>query len=70
MTTEEKRELVPVWRRALLTLEEAAAYSGVGVKKLRKMTDHAECEYVLWIGSHRMIKRKLFDQLLENSFSV
>lgn len=70
MTTEDKRELVPVWRRPLLTLEEAAAYSGIGVKKLRKMTDHPECEYVLWIGSHRMIKRKGFDELLENSVLV
>lgn len=70
MTTESKRELVPVWKRVLLTLEEAAAYTGIGVKKLRAMTNLTECDYVLWIGSHRMLKRRKLDEYLDASFCV
>ena len=33
-TMKEKKE-VPVWEKSNLTLEEAAAYSGIGVSKLR-----------------------------------
>lgn len=39
MNREEKNNLVPVWERATITLEEAAAYTGIGVRKLREMTD-------------------------------
>lgn len=31
---------VPVWEKSNLTLEEAAAYSGVGINKLRSLSDH------------------------------
>ena len=38
MNREEKNNLVPVWERATITLEEAAAYTGIGVRKLREMS--------------------------------
>ena len=41
-----------------LTLEEAAAYSGIGINKLRLLSDKEDCEFVLWIGTKRLIKRK------------
>ena len=34
MNKNEKTELVPVWEKAALTLEEAVAYSGIGRDKL------------------------------------
>lgn len=58
MTRTEKENLVPVWERITISLEEAAAYSGIGVRKLRDMTDKPECNYVIWVGNRRMIKRK------------
>ena len=47
MNREEKNNLVPVWERATITLEEAAAYTGIGVRKLREMTDLRLC-HVGW----------------------
>ncbi|CAN4015029.1 Electron transfer flavoprotein alpha/beta-subunit N-terminal domain-containing protein, partial [Dysosmobacter welbionis] len=38
---------VPIWQKSNLTLEEAAAYSGIGINKLRSMTDSDECKFVL-----------------------
>lgn len=29
---------VPIWEKSNLTLEEAAAYSGIGINKLREIT--------------------------------
>lgn len=29
---------VPIWEKANLTLEEAAAYSGIGINRIRELT--------------------------------
>ena len=36
-------EKVPIWEKSNLTLEEAAAYSGIGINKLRKLTNDDNC---------------------------
>ena len=61
---------VPIWEKSNLTLEEAAAYSGIGINKLRKITDDDDCEFVLWIGTKRLIKRRKFDEYIEKLYSL
>lgn len=61
---------VPIWEKSNLTLEEAAAYYGIGVNKLREITNDDNCKFVLWVGNKRLIKRKLMDQYLEQTFSI
>ena len=61
---------VPIWEKANLTLEEAAAYYGIGINKLRALTDTDDCPYVLWVGNKRLIKRKSFEKYLEGLYSV
>lgn len=61
---------VPIWEKSNLTLEEAAAYSGIGINKLRKLSDDEDCNFVLWVGSKRLIKRRAFDRFIENTFSI
>ena len=61
---------VPIWGKSNLTLEEAAAYSGIGINKLRTLTDHEHCQFVLWVGSKRLIKRRKLDEYTEKMFSL
>ena len=61
---------VPIWEKANLTLEEAAAYYGIVINKLRALTDTDRCPYVLWVGNKRLIKRKAFEKYLERLYSV
>jgi len=61
---------VPVWEKTLLTLEEAAAYTGIGICKLRDMTNVKNCKFVVWNGSKRMIKRRQIDEYLANAYSI
>lgn len=61
---------VPIWEKSNLTLEEAAAYFGIGTAKLRQLTDEENCNFVLFNGSKRLIKRKLLDKYLESEFSI
>ena len=64
------KEEVPIWEKANLTLNEASAYYNVGINKLREITDDIDSKYVLWVGSKRLIKRMLFEQYLENEYSI
>ena len=61
---------VPVWEKANLTLEEAAKYFGIGQNKLREMTNGDNCPYVIWVGSKRLIKRRLFEEYIEKAYSI
>lgn len=61
---------VPIWEKSNLTLEEAAAYSGIGINKLREISNDERCPFVLWVGSKRLIKRKDFDRYIEQTYSL
>ena len=61
---------VPIWEKANLTFEEAAAYFGIGINRLRDLASNDYCPYVWWIGSKRLIKRRAFERYLETAFSV
>lgn len=58
------------WEKSNLTLEEAAAYSGIGINKLRELSNEQNCRFVLWVGNKRLIKRRLFDQYIEHEYSI
>ena len=60
---------VPIWEKSNLTLEEAAAYSGIGINKLRLLTDDWDCEFILWLGTKRLIKRRKFDEYIEKLYA-
>lgn len=61
---------VPIWEKSNLTVEEAAAYSGVGVNKLRELSNKKDCDFVLWVGSKRLIKRQKLDDYLKKQYSI
>lgn len=61
---------VPIWEKSNLTLKEAAAYSGIGINKLRELSNERGCNFVLFVGSKRLIKRRLFDAYIERIDSV
>lgn len=61
---------VPLWHKSNLTIEEAAAYTGIGIGKLYDMTSCEDCPFVLWIGNRRLIKRQAFDEYIAKMYSV
>lgn len=65
-----KHSKVPIWEKSNLTLEEAAAYFGIGMNKLRSMTDDENCPFVLWNGTRRLIKRRKLDEFLDSAYSI
>ena len=61
---------VPLWHKTNLSIEEASIYSNIGTGKLYEMTEKQDCPFVLWIGSRRMIKRKIFEEYIANQYSI
>ena len=70
MTQKEKSELVPVWRKTTLTLDEATAYSGLGRDKLIELSMKDELGLVLWVGRKRLFKRQKLDDYINREYSV
>ena len=65
-----KDENVPIWEKAYLTLAEAAEYTGIGVNKLRALSDQEYCNYVLWVGNRRMLNRRKLEEYLDTQKSI
>lgn len=61
---------VPLSEKVNLSLGEAAAYFGIGINKLRDMSNDDDCPFVLWNGNKRLIKREALEKYLDNSYSI
>lgn len=70
MENKKRKDLVPVWEKNNLTLEEAAAYFNIGINRIRELANENESTFVLWVGNRRMIKRKKFEEFLDNKRSI
>ena len=57
---------VPIWEKYTLTIEEAAKYFRIGETKLRKLAEENQSAgWVLMNGNRIQIKRKKFEQLID-----
>lgn len=70
MTKKEKDQLVPIWERRNLALDEASVYTGIGVDKLREISNSDDCDFVLWVGTKRLLKRKQLEDYLDKCRSI
>ena len=61
---------VPLWEKSNLTLEEASIYFNIGINKLREISNPEDCPFVLWVGSKRLIKRRVLEKTLETVYSI
>lgn len=58
---------IPFWEKLLLSVDEAAAYSGIGENRLRNyIKDNKHADFILWIGTHAKIKRPQFEKFICN----
>ena len=56
---------VPIWQKLNISIEDAAAYSGIGIHKIRELVNEPNCDFVLRVGSKKkLIKRSKFEHYL------
>jgi len=70
MKYERKLELVPIWMKSALSLEEAAAFSGLGKAKLIELANDPNCGFIIWSGEKRLYKRRKLAEFLSDAYAV
>ena len=67
---ENRKSDLPIWERKVLTCDEAAAYSGIGIAGLRSMTMKKGCPFAIANGTQILIVREKFDAYMDKSEKV
>lgn len=66
-----QKETVPIPQKLLLTVEEAALYSNIGITKIYEMINKPMCNFVICVGSKkRLIKRKEFEKYISQNIEI
>lgn len=68
--TKNRKKEIPIWEKALLTIDEAALYTNIGQNKIADMLRKASCPFVLYVGRKKLVKRKEFEKYLSNSIEL
>ena len=66
----EIRYEIPIWQKVMITKEEAAAYSHVGINKLEELLKIPNCPFVLYVGKKKLIKRREFEAFLTENVEI
>lgn len=70
MKYEDKLDLVPVFQKCLLSIDEAVAYTGLGRHTLLDLADNDDLGLVVWSGRKRLYKRKKLEEYIDTIYSV
>lgn len=64
------KQNVPVWEKITMTVEEAAEYSSIGINKIRDLSSDPRCNFVIYIGKKRLIKRREFEKFISENVEL
>lgn len=57
---------IPISEKYMLTINEAAAYFSIGIKKLRRMAEDNEGKFAVAMGSRYLIVREKFEEYIDS----
>lgn len=58
---------IPIPQKINLTINEAAAYSNIGINKINSMLRTPNCPFVLYVGNKKLVKRKEFEKYISET---
>ena len=61
---------LPIDRKMLLSIREAAEYSNIGINKIDDMLKQPNCPFVLYVGTKKLVKRKAFEEFIESKVAI
>ena len=65
---EQQAMLLPIDRKMLLSIREAAEYSNIGINKIDELLKQPNCPFVLFVGTKKLVKRKAFEAYIDICF--
>ena len=63
-------EKVPIHLKMNLTIKEAAEYSNIGINKIDAMLKSPNCPFVLYIGTKKLVKRRAFEDYIDQKLII
>ena len=61
---------LPIDRKILLSIREAAEYSNIGINKIDEMLKQPNCPFVLFVGTKKLVKRKAFEVYIDGKVAI
>ena len=61
---------LPIDRKMLLSIREAAEYSNIGINKIDEMLKQPNCPFVLYVGTKKLVKRKAFEEFIKSKVAI
>ena len=61
---------LPIDRKMLLSIREAAEYSNIGINKIDELLKQPNCPFVLFVGTKKLVKRKAFEAYIEGKVAI
>ena len=61
---------LPIDRKMLLSIREAAEYSNIGIKKIDELLKQPNCPFVLYVGTKKLVKRRAFEEFIEGRVAI
>lgn len=61
---------IPVYKKAVLSAQEAAEYTNIGINKIKELLRTPNCPFVLYVGTKKLVKRKLFEDFINNQLII
>ena len=68
--TEADNAGIPIERKLNLTVREASEYSNIGINKINDMLRNPMCEFVLYVGNRKLVKRREFEEYLSKRTEI
>ncbi len=70
---EKHNALVPIWKKYMLTVDEAVQYFGIGEKKIRTLiAEYLDTDlcFTIQIGNKSLINRQKFEEFLNQTTAL
>ena len=61
---------LPIDRKMLLSIREAAEYSNIGINKIDELVKQPNCPFVLYVGTKKLVKRRAFEEFIEGRVAI
>lgn len=65
-----ENSFIPVYKKAVLSAQEASEYSNIGIHKIQELLRTPNCPFVLYVGTKKLVKRKLFEDFINKQLVI
>ena len=70
MNQNQQATILPIDRKLLLSIREAAEYSNIGINKIDELLKQPNCPFVLYVGTKKLVKRRAFEEFIEGRVAI